>query len=243
MVLAGVALVAPELYQRLPTFGEPRFGNMAASVLVLLGAMSGLLATRQMRRTCRQLGLDLDAMRAAGDIKPLQAADASLRPLIESMNRALQFSLEKSADAKRKLRELEIQLKVVQLEREHAESIIHSISDAVLVTDPFDDLVMANESASRALGFAIPEIGRKPIEQLLHDPKLISLIRDMRASKSVAGRRIIEHRVRVEDKERTFKVTLSCLAGNRTDGSGVVAVLQDKTHETEVAQMKNSTLR
>ncbi|HEY0009617.1 MAG TPA: histidine kinase dimerization/phospho-acceptor domain-containing protein, partial [Tepidisphaeraceae bacterium] len=239
MVFAGIALVVPELYNRLPQFGEKNYGNLVAAIMVLLGAASGLLALRQMRRTCQDLSKDLDGMITSGQLGNVHAGDASLRPLIDSLKRLLQFNTEQFAESKRKLRELEIQLKVVQLEREHAESIIHSISDAVLVTDPFDELVMANESASRALDFVIPSQGRCPIDQLVHDPKLVSMIRDMRASRSVSGRRIVEHRVRVAQQERTFKVTLSCLAGNRTDGSGVVAVLQDKTHETEVAQMKN----
>jgi two-component system phosphate regulon sensor histidine kinase PhoR len=42
--------------------------------------------------------------------------------------------------------------------------------------------------------------------------------------------------------ERTYKVTLSCVAGSNKEGSenaGVVAVLHDMTKEKEVAEMKN----
>ena len=57
------------------------------------------------------------------------------------------------SDAAVKAKELEIQLKVATAERQHAEAIIYSISDAVLVTDPFDELVLANESAARTFDF------------------------------------------------------------------------------------------
>ena len=42
-----------------------------------------------------------------------------------------------------RLKELEIQLKVATAQRHHAQAILYSISDAVLVTDPFDELVLA----------------------------------------------------------------------------------------------------
>lgn len=239
MVFSGVALIAPDLYERLPALDDPRFGNMAASVLVLLGAASGFVAVRQMRRSCQHLAGQIDAMSRAQETRPLEATDRLLQPLVCSANQFLLTASQQLQDFRRKVRELEIQLKVVQLEREHAESIIHSISDAVLVTDPWDDLVLANESATRALSLRLPSEGRKPIDQILRDAKLVSLIREMRASRSVGGRRIVEHRVSDASGDRTFKITFSCLAGDRTDGSGVVAVMHDMTKEAEVAQMKN----
>jgi two-component system phosphate regulon sensor histidine kinase PhoR len=239
MVLAGISLVAPDLFHHLPRFDEPRFGNIAASVLVLLGAAAGLMAVRQIRRNCRAIEAQLTQMIQTGETKPLTGGDESLQLLVRVMNQYLTATNQRVHEAKQKARELEIQLKVVQLEREHAESIIHSISDAVLVTDPWDELVLANESASRALGFKLPGMGRRPVDQILKDSKLVSLIREMRASRSAGGRRIIEHRVSGDAGDRTFKVTLSCLAGDKTDGSGVVAVLHDMTREAEVSQMKN----
>jgi len=65
------------------------------------------------------------------------------------------------------VKELEIQLKVATAERQHAEAIIYSISDAVLVTDPFDELVLANESAARALEFDLNNSERAPMEKVL----------------------------------------------------------------------------
>jgi PAS domain-containing protein len=67
------------------------------------------------------------------------------------------------SDAALRVKEIEIQLKVATAQRQHAEAIIYSISDAVLVTDPFDDLVLANESAARAFGFDLTSVGRTPI--------------------------------------------------------------------------------
>ena len=239
MLLSGIALVAPELYQKLPLMDDPRFGNIAAATLVLLGATAGLIALRQVGRNTKTLCRQIDAMIGVSEPSPLQTNDQMLVSLTDATNRLLLANARSLAESKRKMRELEIQLKVVQLEREHAESIIQSISDAVLVTDPWDELVLANESAARALGFKLSPEGRVPLEGLLHDQKLVSLIREMRASRSQGGRRIVEHRTRSGGEDRTFKVTLSCLAGDRKEGGGVVAVLHDMTREAEVAQMKN----
>ena len=65
----------------------------------------------------------------------------------------------------------------------HAEAIIYSISDAVVVTDPSDDVVLANESAARRrfTSTSTPQRTR-PSVKLVRDPKLLELIREMRRS-------------------------------------------------------------
>jgi two-component system phosphate regulon sensor histidine kinase PhoR len=138
-----------------------------------------------------------------------------------------------------KLKELEIQLKVVTAQRQHAEAILYSISDAVLVTDVFDDVLLANEAAARAFDFDLDRARRTPVDALLRDASMISMIRDMRKSQSTSDRRVIEHAVQVDGEKRTFKVTLSCVTDQAEQPAGVVAVLHDMTHEREVAEMKN----
>jgi two-component system phosphate regulon sensor histidine kinase PhoR len=145
------------------------------------------------------------------------------------------------ADTKLKARELEIQLKLANAERQHAQAILYSISDAVLVTDPFDELVLANESAARTFAFDLTRArsARSPVSQVLGDVKMIELIRETRQSRSTGGRRIVEHTVNCGGIERTFKITLSCIEGAGGAPAGVVAILHDMTREKEVADMKN----
>src|SRR5689334_5342574 len=68
---------------------------------------------------------------------------------------------------------------------------------------------------------------------------MISLIREMRQSKSVNGRRIVEHQVPLDGQTHTYKVTLSCVSDRADEPAGVVTVLHDMTKEKEVAEMKN----
>ena len=151
-----------------------------------------------------------------------------------------------------KAKEMEIRMKVAVAERQHAESIIHGINDAVLVTDSFDEVVLANESAANAFEFDLAKSARAPVSSVLHGPKLLGLIREMRQHESLSDRRVLEHTLAAPGGGRTFKVTLSCFAdrahvaagsmegaGARARPSGVVAVLHDMTKEKELAAMKN----
>jgi two-component system phosphate regulon sensor histidine kinase PhoR len=157
----------------------------------------------------------------------------------------------RAEEAELRAREAEIRLRIATAERQHAEAIIYSISDAVLVTDTFDELVLANESAARTFEFDLDAAQRQRVDQVLKDPKVVSLIREMRQSDGRGGRRVVEHRLRTPAGNRTFKITLSPVAeGNPPDApastdagdeasAGVVAVLHDITHEKEISEMKN----
>jgi two-component system phosphate regulon sensor histidine kinase PhoR len=173
-------------------------------------------------------------------------------PLSASINDLIAHANETISKATLSAKEMEIRMKVALAERQHAEAIIYSISDAVLVTDSFDELVLANESAARAFEFDLSKSERAPVGQVLRDAKLLSLIREMRQSSGRSERRIVEHQVTTPTGGRTYKVTLSSVsdrkattesgaAGTESTASsaGVVAVLHDMTKEKEVAEMKN----
>jgi two-component system phosphate regulon sensor histidine kinase PhoR len=199
---------------------------------------------------------------AAADLKltRLDRGRGLLVPVADALNELLDATESVVTRARLQVKELEIQLKVATAERQHAEAIIYSISDGVLVTDPFDELVLANESAARTFDFELTCADRSPVDRVLRDPKMIEMIKEMRQSNSRTGRRIVEHQVRTPLGERIYKITLSCLADTASDpvlrdgkplpgqggqggqgehGAGVVAVLHDMTREKEVAEMKN----
>ena len=236
LTLAGALCTIIALSQG---FGLPVLG----AVLLLLGATAGLMGILGNRRDLRTLAAQLNNRILTGQPKRVLAPSRDTASLADAINDTLDQIDRAVSDAAIRVKELDIQLKVATAERQHAEAIIYSISDAVLVTDPFDELVLANESAARALEFDLNAAERAPMEKVLHDDKIISLIREMRQSKSTSGRRIVEHALKTPMGERTYKVTLSCVAGSNKEGSaenaGVVAVLHDMTKEKEVAEMKN----
>src|SRR6185437_12579527 len=210
-------------------------------ILLLLAATGGLMHASFGRRHLEVLVEQIRRPMDGGDYRHISAPAADLVEVANAVNDLLNGAGGVASNASIRAKELEIQLKVATAERQHAEAIIYSISDAVLVTDIFDDLVLANEAAARTFDFDLADAMRSPVEQVLSDQKVIDMIREMRQSNSISGRRIVEHTVTTPTGgARTYKITLSCVADKTEQHpAGVVAVLHDMTKEKEVAEMKN----
>jgi len=232
---------------------ESRESAFIGGVLVFLAGISGLFVAAVFRRNTRMLGATLKHVAQTGRMYELEALDSELEPLVRGVNEMISLAEQSVSSAALKTKELEIELKVSNAQRQHAEAILYSISDAVVVTDPFDEVRLANESAARTFDFELSKAHRTPIEKVLRDPTIVALIREMRQSESSTGRRIIEHKMKTAIGERTFKVTLSCVSDPTNESAnaiavggkagrapaGVVAVLHDMTREKEVAEMKS----
>lgn len=266
LLACGLACLAAGLWRNPTAVGGGESAvTLAGVALVFLGGGAGVLSNVVVRRGCRELVATSRGMASDGHINLLDPPDTELKPLVAAVNECLAVAQSAMRDAEGRRRELEIQLKVATAERRHAEAVIGSISDAVLVTDPFDDVVLANDAAARTLGFALADADRRPVAELVRDPALVALIREMRQSRSAHGTRVVEHELKSGGAVRTFKVTLACVGGEVGSGqwaagseenqvptahgplptahspadTGVVAVLRDTTWEREVAQMKN----
>ena len=135
-------------------------------------------------------------------------------------------------------RELQIESRLADAEKSHAEAIIFSISDAVIVTNRFDELILANQAAEELLGFALETALRKNVDRVVSDGTLVRLIRETRSHRRAVTRNVVEHTIDRRGVPRTFRVTLSCVATADNEVSGVVAVLHDVTREKEIARMK-----
>ena len=135
---------------------------------------------------------------------------------------------------------LEIQLRLADAQRRQAETMIHGISDAVIVTDAFDELLLANPAAAEVFKFDLEKTTRTPVARLLGEKaaKLIADITDMRQSTSRTNRRTAEYHFEVDGLMRTFSVTFSCVMDSSDQLSGVVTVLHDRTREDEISKMK-----
>jgi two-component system phosphate regulon sensor histidine kinase PhoR len=209
--------------------------------LFCLAGVAAACGLAFLQNGCRRLAREMESATAKGVAPPakLGPSHPNLLPIVNAYNEVCEQVGRWVARADLRAKELEIQLKVATAERQHAEAIIYSISDGVLVTDPFDEVVLANDSAARTFNFDLGRATRASIVDVLADPKMVALIREMRQSDSKGGRRILEHTVKTPEGDRTYKVTLSCVAGRGSRPAGVVAVLHDMTREREVAEMKN----
>ena len=198
--LTGVACVVHEARLVRSTL-HAHYPLFAGLLFLVLATAGGFLTIAVFRRDCRRLTAVVRQLaqgsRGALTVEPASTAEREMVPLVQSINDLVEFAEHSVTDAALRLKELEIQLKVATAQREHAEAILYSISDGVIVTDTFDEVVLANEAAATTFGFDVAAVqaGRKPIDQVLSDQTMIGLIREMRQSRSTTARRVIEHTV------------------------------------------------
>jgi two-component system, OmpR family, phosphate regulon sensor histidine kinase PhoR len=227
-------------------------GNTAHGLGQSMVAVAGgwaVVSLLRLRSRCLKLAKTLDDAGNAKLVEPAALAKAAPDALGVALGESLAAARRSAVEAELHARELQIRLKMAEAEREHAEAIIYSISDAVVVTDPSDDVVLANESAARAFKFELDGAKKVPVRKVVRDPKLLELIRNMRQAGGKAERQVVEHQLKTEDSTRTYKVTLCPVvteahtnvgpANDSPSEAGVVAVLHDVTHEREIAQLKN----
>ena len=241
---AGLACVMPRV------LGAGAAGTATETMglaLLLTGAGGGLLLNRMARRGGRRMAEQAAALAADGDIRTLTWPDDHLAPLVSAVNGCLSHAQSAVASAGSESRRLAIELKILADQREQAEAVLGRIEDAVLVTDAFDEILMANDAAGALFGFAAHEAAGRPIDQVVRDSAVAALIRDMRTSRS-SSRRTVEQQLDVEGAPRHYRLTLACLndgrdvaaGGDGSDrGAGVVTVLRDASREREAALAKN----
>ena len=139
----------------------------------------------------------------------------------------------------KQIKDLQLQLQLTHNRGKNIEAIIYSIRDAVIVTDEYDRLLMANEAAGRLFSFGFKEAQRKPLGELIGADRseFSDFLRHSRKSKGQATRREIEFQK--DGEPETYDCIVSCVYGRDQQVSGVVAVLHDITREKQIQQMKN----
>jgi hypothetical protein len=138
----------------------------AAAAGFFCSAILGCAGALRMRAYGQALTARIIDICAGGSLQTIDTPASDLSQLASSINDMASMADRAITDANLKAKELEIQLKVATAERQHAEAILYSISDAVLVTDPFDELVLANESAARTFNFDLgkAKASRAPVD-------------------------------------------------------------------------------
>ena len=135
--------------------------------------------------------------------------DPVMKPFITPLREKISELSTKAETLQVQKKNLEIQLRLADAQRRQSQIMIHGISDAVLITDAFDELLQANEAAGALFGFDVNDAVRKPIAQLLGEKmRLAADITDMRQNHARTNRRMAEYVFEVEGVPRTFSVTL-----------------------------------
>jgi len=245
IVVVSAFLAAVGVWMLIPTWRLPQTlrvlptSHACGAALLTCATALAMLGLVSLHRACRQTAAAVRSSAGRGSPQRMVLSHPDMRHLLEAVELVSARAAEAIRHAEMRARETEIQIRVVTAERQHLEAIIHSISDAVLVTNAFDELVLANDSAARLFGFDLDAARRTPIDRVVRDEQVVTMVRDMRHSRTRGGRRIVEYKTQTPSGERVYKATLSCISGQDDEPEGVVAVLHDMTREREVAQMKN----
>jgi PAS domain S-box-containing protein len=204
-----------------------------AIVILLIGRTTTLrslgIIEHQLRELTRNDDLNPPGAPVPQDLRPVMCA------LLEYVNhvrtRVDELRLQK--------KELDVQMRVAEAERQNTEAIIFSISDAVLVLDSFGELVLANTAAEELFGFHAKQWRHRPIDRVLNDASLACLIKDARTIGEHSVRRHLEYSTLRDGRTQTFNITLSTVVDNHGQSRGVVAVFHDITRERESTQVKS----
>jgi len=162
-----------------------------------------------------------------------------MRPLAETVENTLHDQRRRIEELNGRRRELEIQSRVVDSERQQIHAILHSISDAVIVTDAFNELSMANATAENTFRFELCDARHQPIERVIGDAALVKLIKDLRAGAGPNQRRRIEHRIAHAGRSNVYEVALGTVVNDLGEVTGVVTILHDVTRERAISEMKS----
>ena len=213
-------------------------------VLGLVASLTSLILVifwRNVHRTVKTIASQLDRMARQKEFGLIMTeGDDELTLITQPLNRFLSAVKEEISRLRAENREAQIQSHIAEAEKRHTEAIVFSISDAVIVTNRFDEIILANEAAEKLLGFSFSHSIRKNIDHVIDDGRLVRLIRETRSSgqseplgtnKSRLTRRIVEYTIDRKGQPKTFNATLSCVMTPEGKVSGVVAVLHDITRE------------
>lgn len=210
--------------------------------LLLLSAGGGLLLHRLYRQGCERLARLTEDATAQGAIRQLNWPDDHLSPLVAALNRCLRSADSTVEEAVSEMKRLAVELRLVSAQRAHAEAVIGSIEDAVVVSNPFGEVVVANDAALALFGAERTDEDR-PLAAVVKEPELVEMITAMRESRSTS-RRVSEVTLEREGCPRRYRATLCCLSDTLSeegadDPRGVLLVLRDTTREAEMQEAKN----
>ena len=166
-----------------------------------------------------------------------------LRPITQAYTASVDQFCQREQSLRNQLRDLEIRHHVSEAERRQVEAVLNALRDAVIVTDAFNELVMANQAAADVLGFDLAGALHHPIDRIIGDERLCQLIADVRENGSLNDCRHVEHELSTPKKNDgrdsiVYEVAMSCVENHKHEVAGVVTILHDLTRERELAQMK-----
>ncbi len=212
-----------------------------SGVIITAQALTGLVVLTALafhyRRTAASLDSIVDFLRNDPFGKAMPRTAKSLGPLAEALSQVIESASEKTGKIKNEHEDLALKLQLLGRQKKNIEAIIYSIRDAVIVTDAFDRLIIANSACEKLFDFDINAAQNKSIEEFINRQEFVKLILHSRRSRLEH----VKHEITFTNGNETaiFDCIISCVNDDKGLVSGVVAVLHDMTREKEIAKAKN----
>ena len=240
-ILAVSVLVGAAYYHAAHQAGGP-LPHWAGAAAIILGAAACislcLLALRQEWATQARRFHELVSTLVTSPGGALATGDAKTEALLSPLRSHVDQLRTRVDQLLMQRKNLEIQLRLGEAERHQINAMICGITDAVLITDKFDELLMTNPPAAELFSFAIADAARKPLAALVGDCPIVADVREVRQGHGRANRRTLETNITIAGEVRTFNVSMTCMLDEKSEPSGVVTVLHDITREIEISRMK-----
>lgn len=214
--------------------------RMAGLALLVATAGGTLLTARRRGQSAVAAASGGQATHADGGPNASDA-EAELRPIINAITQQLADAQEELGRIRSAHEQDLLERHVLDGQRRQIEAVVESLSEAIIVTDECDRVMLCNAIAESALQINRASATRKPVAEVLNDEALARLVRQCREAGESGVRRHFE----LPREAHTFDLTLAPvnLRSGDPKGStaawGVVIMLRDVTREKEVSKAKS----
>ena len=199
---------------------------------MVAGLLAGVIVT-VITRTSATFRTRLEAGRTA---EAVAGAPSWLRPTARMLVGCIERMTVHEDAWRTRERDLEIRTSVAESGRAQAEAVLAVMHEAVLVVNPFNEIVLANDAAGRLLGFDAETAIGQSVADAIDDTTVPHMIAE---SLEGAGSRQAEITLSEQLGSMACEVTVGCITDQKHRATAAVAVLHDLSREREIAQMKS----
>ena len=160
------------------------------------------------------------------------------RNLINSVAEHLRIIIEKRWAEE----ELEQALSDTELARDKIDGILKSVADGLIVTDPYNRIVLLNQAAEDLLGVRLTEVIDRPIDFAIEDKTLLDRVKDTLDKKATGHQFDFEQPGDDPKHPRIMRARTSVVHDREGKEAGIVTIVHDVTYEREVDRMKTDFL-
>jgi PAS domain S-box-containing protein len=208
------------------------FGTMIASLVVLV---LSIIATAWLIRQ-----FIIPAEKLTERVKQIGAGNLDLKIDVLSDDEIGQLSREFNKMTERLHRYEELNIGKILSEKRKSEAIVENIADGLIMTDVDQHILHVNRVVAELFGFPEEEAIGRPVDSVLHDAVILSLIRGATEMEEARAARPVQflHYVR-ESGDAFFRPKVTAIRDRDGQLYGVLTLLQDITQFKELDRLKS----